>query len=84
MSDVVIAFNEAINAADLATLEALMTEDHRFVDPAGAEVDGRLACVEACAPTRGSTARRAGRPPWSAAGCAGGRWTTPDRPQPAA
>jgi len=47
MTDVVLAFNEAINAADLARLEALMTDDHRFVDPAGAEVHGRAACLEA-------------------------------------
>jgi ketosteroid isomerase-like protein len=47
MSDVMVAFNDAINAADVARLEALMTEDHQFVDPAGAEVHGRAACVDA-------------------------------------
>ena len=44
---VVIAFNDAINAGDHHALTALMTEDHRFVDPAGATVDGRPACTEA-------------------------------------
>jgi ketosteroid isomerase-like protein len=47
VTDVVRAFNDAINDADLARLEALMTDDHRFVDPAGIEVQGRTACVEA-------------------------------------
>ena len=47
MTDVVAAFNDAINAADLERLEALMTEDHRFVDSAGQEVAGRAACVDA-------------------------------------
>jgi ketosteroid isomerase-like protein len=47
MTDAVVAFNETINAADLAGLEALMTEDHRCVDSAGSEVRGRAACVEA-------------------------------------
>jgi ketosteroid isomerase-like protein len=47
MTDAVMAFNDAINAADLARLEGLMTEDHRFVDPAGSEVHGRAACVDA-------------------------------------
>ena len=47
MTDVVVAFNDAVNAADLARLEALMTEDHRFVDAAGSEVRGRAACVDA-------------------------------------
>jgi ketosteroid isomerase-like protein len=47
MTDVVLAFNEAINAADVSRLEALMTEDHRFVDSAGGEVNGRAACVDA-------------------------------------
>ena len=41
------AFNTAINAGDLDGLEALMTEDHCFVDAAGGEVHGREACVEA-------------------------------------
>jgi ketosteroid isomerase-like protein len=43
----VIAFNEAINRHDLDALTALMTESHRFVDSAGASVDGRSACVAA-------------------------------------
>jgi hypothetical protein len=47
MTDVVAAFNEAINAADVSRLEGLMTEDHRFVDAAGGEVHGRVACVDA-------------------------------------
>jgi ketosteroid isomerase-like protein len=47
MTDLVVAFNDAINAADLARLEALMTEDHRFVDAAGSEVHGRAACADA-------------------------------------
>jgi hypothetical protein len=44
---VVMAFNEAINRRDLAALTALMTESHRFIDAAGASVDGRIACREA-------------------------------------
>jgi ketosteroid isomerase-like protein len=44
---VVIAFNEAINGRDLAALADLMTESHRFIDAAGATVDGRNACVQA-------------------------------------
>jgi uncharacterized protein (TIGR02246 family) len=47
MTDVVTAFNDAINARDLAGLEGLMTDDHRFVDAAGAEVRGRAACLDA-------------------------------------
>lgn len=42
-----VRFNEAINARDLSALARLMTDDHRFVDGAGATVDGRDACVEA-------------------------------------
>jgi ketosteroid isomerase-like protein len=45
--DVVLAFNERINARDLAGLVALMTDDHRFVDATGASADGREACTEA-------------------------------------
>ena len=37
MTDVAVVFNEAINAADLSRLEALMTEDRCFVDAAGSE-----------------------------------------------
>jgi ketosteroid isomerase-like protein len=44
---VVTAFNEAINVSDLDVLAALMTDTHRFVDAAGAAVDGKAACVEA-------------------------------------
>jgi len=44
---VVVAFNDAINAADLDALVALMTQDHRFVDSAGGTVEGRVACREA-------------------------------------
>jgi ketosteroid isomerase-like protein len=44
---VVLAFNDAINAGDLGALTALMTDDHRFIDPAGAIVEGRAACAEA-------------------------------------
>jgi uncharacterized protein (TIGR02246 family) len=47
MTDAVVAFNEAINAADLDRLGALMTDDHRFVDTAGDEVRGRSACLDA-------------------------------------
>ena len=43
----VVAFNEAINARDLDALARLMHEQHRFIDAAGATVDGRRACVEA-------------------------------------
>lgn len=41
--EVVRRFVEAINAADVAGLVALMTEDHRFVDALGREVTGRDA-----------------------------------------
>lgn len=44
---VVTAFNERINARDLDGLAALMTDDHTFVDAAGAAVAGKPACVEA-------------------------------------
>ena len=50
MGDVVsvaMAFNERINARDLAGLAALMADDHAFVDSAGSRVDGKAACVEA-------------------------------------
>jgi ketosteroid isomerase-like protein len=47
MTDVVVAFNDAINAGDLAQLEALMSDDHRFVDASGGEVRGRPACLDA-------------------------------------
>jgi ketosteroid isomerase-like protein len=44
---VVLAFNAAINARDLAALADLMTERHRFADAGGASVDGKDACVAA-------------------------------------
>ena len=46
---VVAAFNDRINARDLDGLTALMTDDHTFVDDAGAAVTGRPACAEAWA-----------------------------------
>jgi len=46
-TDVVVAFNEAINARDLDGLARLMHEQHRFIDSAGTAVDGKAACVEA-------------------------------------
>ncbi len=39
--DVVLAFMERINAADVSGLCALMTEDHVFVDGLGNRVQGR-------------------------------------------
>jgi ketosteroid isomerase-like protein len=39
--DVALRFNQAINDRDLESLRALMTEDHRFVDTAGAAFEGR-------------------------------------------
>jgi uncharacterized protein (TIGR02246 family) len=44
---VVEAFNDAINAGDLAALARLMSDDHRFVDAAGGCVDGKAACTDA-------------------------------------
>jgi ketosteroid isomerase-like protein len=41
------AFNEAINARDPECLGLIMTDDHRFVDPAGAVVEGKTACLDA-------------------------------------
>ena len=43
----VLAFNDAINARDLAALADLMTDTHRFIDSAGGTVEGKPACVEA-------------------------------------
>jgi ketosteroid isomerase-like protein len=40
-------FNEAINGRNLDALTRLMADDHRFVDAAGAAVDGKAACVDA-------------------------------------
>jgi ketosteroid isomerase-like protein len=45
--EIVSAFNDAINARDLAALSDLMAHDHRFVDAAGAVVEGKAACLEA-------------------------------------
>ena len=44
---VVSSFNGVINAEDLDRLGGLMTEAHRFVDSAGATIDGNVACVDA-------------------------------------
>ncbi len=41
----VSAFNEAISARDIDQLTSLMTEDHRFIDSAGAVVAGKSACA---------------------------------------
>ena len=38
--DVVVAFNDAINARDLTGLVALMSPDHVFIDSAGGTVAG--------------------------------------------
>ncbi|WP_203904025.1 DUF4240 domain-containing protein [Virgisporangium aliadipatigenens] len=43
---VVIAFNDRINHGDLEGLAALMTDDHAFVDGAGAVVVGKAECTE--------------------------------------
>jgi len=37
----VLAFNDAINARDVAALDRLMTEDHSLIDSAGHEISGR-------------------------------------------
>ncbi len=42
-----LAFNEAINRRDLAALSGLMADTHRFIDSAGATVNGKSACLEA-------------------------------------
>ncbi|NNG17871.1 MAG: nuclear transport factor 2 family protein [Gemmatimonadales bacterium] len=49
MSAVAIArrFVNAINRHDTDAMSALMTEDHRLVDPGGAIIAGRLRVVEA-------------------------------------
>jgi ketosteroid isomerase-like protein len=43
----VVRFNEAINGRDLDGLARLMTDDHAFIDSAGARVDGRQHCLAA-------------------------------------
>lgn len=40
-TDIVARFNAAITAADIGALAGLITDDHRFVDPAGNEIAGR-------------------------------------------
>ena len=44
---VVTSFNDAINAQDVDRLGELMTGAHRFVDSAGATIEGKLACLDA-------------------------------------
>jgi ketosteroid isomerase-like protein len=41
--EVALRFNDAINRRDVESLVALMTDDHRFVDTAGASFEGRDA-----------------------------------------
>ncbi len=43
----VVAFNEAINARNLDALGQLMHDRHRFIDSAGATIQGKAACLEA-------------------------------------
>jgi ketosteroid isomerase-like protein len=43
----VVAFNEAINARNLDVLGELMHDRHRFIDSAGATIEGKAACLEA-------------------------------------
>ena len=45
--DVVVAFNKAINTADLAALSGLMADNHRFVDSTGSVTSGKTACTAA-------------------------------------
>ncbi|MEV6732923.1 MULTISPECIES: nuclear transport factor 2 family protein [unclassified Streptomyces] len=45
--DVVVRFNDCINAQDVDGLALLMSEDHVFVDSAGSRTGGRQACLEA-------------------------------------
>jgi ketosteroid isomerase-like protein len=44
---VAVLFNDRINAADLAGLAALMSDDHTFIDSEGSSVSGKEACVAA-------------------------------------
>jgi ketosteroid isomerase-like protein len=44
---VATAFNDRINAGDLDGLAALMTDDHTFIDAAGAEFAPKSVCVAA-------------------------------------
>jgi ketosteroid isomerase-like protein len=41
MRDVVLRFNDAINGRDLSALEALMTDDHTFIDSGGEVFAGK-------------------------------------------
>ncbi len=45
--ETVRAFNAAINSRDASGLEALMSNDHRFVDAAGAAITGKASCLDA-------------------------------------
>ena len=45
--NLVVSFNEAINAGNVAALAELMTDTHRFIDAAGTAVEGRAACLAA-------------------------------------
>jgi ketosteroid isomerase-like protein len=44
---IALRFNEFINHHDVDGLAALMTEDHQFVDRAGATIRGKVAMTEA-------------------------------------
>ena len=43
----VTAFNDCINARDLAGVARWMTDDHCFIDTAANVVSGKSACIEA-------------------------------------
>ena len=45
--DVVLAFNETINTADLVAMSGLMADGHRFIDSAGSVTDGKASCIAA-------------------------------------
>jgi ketosteroid isomerase-like protein len=44
--DIAVRFNDAINARDLEALVSLMTEEHRFIDPAAQTFEGKARCRE--------------------------------------
>jgi ketosteroid isomerase-like protein len=44
---IVAAYNDAINERDIDALARLMTDDHAFVDKAGARVAGKGVCLNA-------------------------------------
>jgi ketosteroid isomerase-like protein len=46
-AEVVVRFNDRINARDVDGLAELMSGDHRFVDSAGEVVSGKDACLAA-------------------------------------